>query len=190
MGIVAPVAAVVTAVLPVIATIFVEGAPAFVQLVGFGLALLAVWLISAQHGGAGQIRAQELGLAVLAGTGFGIFLLLIGRTSAGAILWPLAAARVASISLLGVVVMATSPLKKLPAVGLLPIILAGIFDAVGNVFFALASQTGRLDVAAILASLYPAATIALARILLKEQLLPQQWGGVAAALLAIVLISA
>lgn len=191
MGIVAPVAAVVTAILPVMVSILGEGAPATAQLVGFGLALAAVWFISVQNGKSVQIRPGELGLAVLAGTGFGIFLILIDRVSAGAILWPLVAARVASISLLVIVVMVTSPLKKLPAAaGLPPIILAGIFDAVGNVFFALATQTGRLDVAAILASLYPAATIALAWFILKERLLPQQWGGVAAALLAIALISA
>ncbi len=190
MGIVAPVAAVVTAIWPVMVSILIEGAPATVQLLGFGLALLAVWLISARNGKSVEIRPGELGLAVLAGTGFGVFLILIDRVNAGTILWPLAAARAASISMLLIVVALTSPLQKLPsAAGLPVIILAGVFDAVGNVFFALATQTGRLDVAAILASLYPAATIALAWLILKERLLPQQWGGVAAALLAIVLIS-
>ncbi len=190
MGMVAPVAAVVTAILPVIVSILVEGAPAILQLVGFGLALVGVWLISARHGKSEEIRPGELGLALLAGIGFGIFLILIDRVSAGAILWPLVAARVASISLLVIVVAVTSPLKKLPtAAGLPVIILAGLFDTGGNTFFALATQTGRLDVAAILSSLYPAVTIALAWLILKERLLPQQWGGVAAALLAIALIS-
>ena len=190
MGIVAPVAAVVTAILPVMVSIVVVGAPATSQLIGFGLALVAVWLISAQHGQAGQIRVEEVGLAVLAGIGFGIFLILIDRVSAGVILWPLVAARIASISMLIVVGTVTAPFRKLPAAaGLLPVILAGIFDTGGNAFFALATQTGRLDVAAILGSLYPAATIALAWLILKERLVHQQWLGVIAALIALVLIA-
>ena len=67
MGVVAPVAAVVTAILPVMASILVEGAPATLQLVGFGLALVAVWFISARNGKPVEIRRRELGLAVLAG---------------------------------------------------------------------------------------------------------------------------
>lgn len=190
MGMVAPVAAVVTAILPVIVSILVEGAPAILQLVGFGLALVGVWLISARRGKKVEIRGGELGLAVIAGSGFGIFLILIDRVNEGAVLWPLVAARVASISLLVIVVVITSPLEKLPAAAGLPVIvLAGLFDTGGNAFFALATQTGRLDMAAILSSLYPAVTIALAWLILKERLLPQQWGGVAAALLAIALIS-
>ena len=190
MGLVAPLAAVVTAVLPVSVNILAEGSPAGPQLVGFGLAIVAVWLISPRHNKKVAIQAQELVLAVIAGSGFGIFLILIDRVNAGAILWPLVSARVASISLLAIIMVFTSPLKKIPTAAGLPVImLAGIFDTGGNAFFALATQSGRLDVAAILSSLYPAVTIALAWLILKERLLPQQWGGVAAALLAIVLIS-
>jgi drug/metabolite transporter (DMT)-like permease len=106
------------------------------------------------------------------------------------VLWPLVAARVASIGLLLILIVVTSPFRGRPtATGLPVIILAGICDSGGNAFFALAAQTGRLDVAAILSSLYPAATIALAWLILKERLLPQQWAGVVAALIAILLIS-
>lgn len=191
MGIVAPLAAVITAVLPVMISILVEGVPGTSQLIGFGFALAAVWLISAQNGRLVEFRRGELGLAVLAGIGFGVFLILIDRVNPGAILWPLVAARVASISLLVILIVVIAPFRGRPtAAGWPVIILAGIFDSGGNAFFALATQTGRLDVAAILSSLYPAATIALAWFILKERLLPQQWGGVAAALMAILLISA
>lgn len=190
MGIVAPLAALITAILPVMVGILAEGVPETSQLVGFGFALAAVWLISAQNGRLAVIRPQELGLAVLAGTGFGVFLILIDRVNPGAILWPLVAARVASISFLVILIVATAPFSGRPTAAGWPVImLAGIFDSGGNAFFALAVQTGRLDVAAILSSLYPAATIALAWFILKERLLPQQWGGVAAALMAILLIS-
>lgn len=189
MGIIAPVAAVVTAIAPVSFSLFVEGAPAMQQLAGFGLALIAVWLISRPNGEA-QVQRRDLVLAVTAGLGFGLFFILFDRVSEGAILWPLVAARIASISLLFLVVTLMQR-GEAPALAQVPIIaLAGIFDTGGNAFFVLAAQAGRLDIAAVLSSLYPASTILLARFILKERLSAQQWAGVAAALLSVALISA
>ncbi len=188
MGIVAPVVAVVTAILPVIVSLFLEGVPAGQQLAGFGLALVGVWFIS-QAEGQVNIRPGDLGLPLVAGSGFGLFLVLIDRVSDGAILWPLVGAKITSIGLMvGVITMRQQ--KGRPAIRQLPVIgLAGLFDNSGNAFFALATQTGRLDIAAILSSLYPAVTIWLAWLFLKERLTPRQWLGVTAALVAVVLIS-
>jgi drug/metabolite transporter (DMT)-like permease len=193
MGVVAPVAAVLTAAIPVIVGITVDGLPSILALAGFGLALTAVWLLSG-GGNADGIRRDELGLSLLAGLGFALFFVFIDQISVGVVFWPLVAARLTSIPLLLVFVLgsrqrASARWEALPR-SLLPIIaLSGLLDSGGNYFFVLATQSGRLDIAAVLASLYPASTVLLARLILKETLGPRQWLGVAVALVALVLIA-
>ena len=120
---------------------------------------------------------------------YAFFLIVIGRMSETAILWPLAAARLASIGMLLVAAVLTRQKEKLSIRQLPLMALAGLFDMGGNTFYALAAQVGRLDTAAVLSSLYPAATVLLARFILKERLTHQQWLGVVAALAAVVLIA-
>jgi drug/metabolite transporter (DMT)-like permease len=188
MGIVAPVTAVVAAFFPVIVGIVSQGLPSPQRLAGFGLALIAIWFLSQASNGS-LLRLKELALPTLAGLGFGLFYILIGRVSHAAILWPLVAARVASISMLSILI-AVRRQEKAPAPHQLFIVaLAGTLDAGGNAFFALATQVGRLDISAVLASLYPAATVLLAWLILKERLVRQQWFGVMAAIVALVLIA-
>jgi drug/metabolite transporter (DMT)-like permease len=188
MGVVAPVGAVVSAALPALFGLWIEGLPPALRLAGFGLALVAVWLVS-RPGDGGPVRRRELALPLLAGLGFGLFLIVVDRLSETAVLWPLAAARLASIAMLAATVLARRR-RALPAAGALPLILlVGLFDTGGNAFYALAARAGRLDVAAVLSSLYPAITVLLARSILKEQVAARQWLGVAAALVAVVLIA-
>lgn len=186
MGIVAPISAVVAATVPIIVGAVIEGLPAPLQLAGFGVALAAVWLLSS--GGERGISARELRLALLAGLGFGFYFVLIDRTGAVGSLWSLAFARtVAALALLALMLAIRHPL--LPPRPVLPInLLNGGLDAGGNLFFLLAAQTGRLDVAAVLSSLYPGATVLLAWLVLGERLNRPQTAGVCAALAAIVLI--
>lgn len=189
MGVVAPVNAVVSAGVPVLWAAAFEGLPAARQLAGFGLALLAVWLVSRRSDGAAP-HPQDLGLPLLSGLGFGGFLIVIGEVSATAVYWPLTVARVASITLL-LVMAALRRQQALPGRGLLPLlVLVGLCDTGGNAFYALAAQVGRLDVAAVLSSLYPAVTVLLARLVLTEPVSARQWIGVAAALVAVGLIAA
>jgi uncharacterized membrane protein len=187
MGIAAPVSGVLSAGVPVIAAAFVDGVPGAVKLAGFGVALLSVWLIS--RGPGASVRPRDLGLPILAGCGFGLFIILIGRANAGAVFWPLVAARAASL----VVLTISAGLGRQPALpgrGDWPLLAAsGVLDAGGNTFLVLAAQTGRLDVAAVLSSLYPASTVLLAGSILKEHLSRRQMLGVLAALAAIVLIT-
>jgi drug/metabolite transporter (DMT)-like permease len=187
MGIVAPIAAMLSAALPVLFGALIEGLPGPLKSVGFVLAFIAVGLIS----GLGVVkgRPKGLGLALLAGLGFGSFFILISRVSHGAIFWPLAAARLSSLLFLLSVILIRRQ-KVLPKKSVWPIVfLAGALDVAGNVFFVLATHTGRLDVAAMLSSLYPAVTVLLATTILKERVTRLQTIGIVVALVAIPLIS-
>lgn len=198
MGVVAPLTAVITAIVPIIFGLFLEGLPQLQQLAGFAIALFAVWFISGENGGAAGLGWQDLKLPTAAGLGFGLFFILIDQVSDNAILWPLVGSRVASIIMMFILVLISRQwgrpalsLSKWPGkVQLGWIALAGIFDAGGNAFFALATSYGRLDISTILSSLYPATTVLLARIILDERLSRQQGAGVVAAFIAIILIAA
>jgi drug/metabolite transporter (DMT)-like permease len=188
MGIAAPVSAVLTASLPVLFSTFTVGLPGLLQLVGFVLALLAIGLISRPERSKG--RPEGIGLALLAGCGFGCFFILISRVSHDATFWPLAVARFTSVLFLGVVTLIRQQ-QVLPRMRAAPLILlAGVLDAIGNTFFVLAAHTGRLDIAAVLSSLYPAATVLLAAIVLRERVTRIQGIGILLALVAVPLISA
>jgi drug/metabolite transporter (DMT)-like permease len=187
MGVAAPVSAVVAASVPVIAGTLIEGPPSTAQLIGFGLALVAVWFIS--RTGSTAIQWRDLGLPIIAGLGFGTFYVLIGSAGESAVWWPLVAARIGSLSaLLIVTIIKRQPrLVEKQALGL--VVLIGVLEVGGNACYILARQAGRLDVAAVLASLYPAVTVWLAWFFLKERMYRLQSIGVLAALAAIVLIS-
>jgi drug/metabolite transporter (DMT)-like permease len=187
MGIAAPVSAVLTAGLPVIFSAFTQGLPGVLQLSGFALALLAIVLISRPERAKG--RPAGIWLALLSGCCFGCFFILISRVSHTETFWPLAIARFTSVLLLLVIVW-TRRQQALPGKTVGPLVLlAGTLDALGNAFFVLATHVGRLDIAAVLSSLYPAATVLLATIVLRERMTRLQAIGILVALVAVPLIS-
>jgi drug/metabolite transporter (DMT)-like permease len=188
MSLVATVSAMVAAILPVLFSIVNEGAPQAIAFVGFALALVAVWLISS-GGNLGAFTARELFLPVLAGTCFAALFILLSEATKTHTYIPLVALR--STSLL--IMFALTTLNKQPYFPhrdqLALVIGCGVLDALGNIFFALAAQNGRLDIAVILTALYPAGTVFLAAIILKERINRVQWVGVGLALAAIVCLS-
>ncbi|MGA9539255.1 MAG: EamA family transporter, partial [Desulfobacterales bacterium] len=149
MGIVAPISAMTAAVIPIAIAAYSEGLPGSLQLMGFGLALLAIWALSRSRGTT-KIHSHELVHAVASGLGFGIFFVFIDRVSSQAILWPLVAARGTSITclLLLVHIRGEFHLPEKNQLGLMA--LVGLFDAAGNTFFALATRMGRLDISVVL----------------------------------------
>ena len=187
MGLAAPVSGVLSAAVPVLGGLFVDAPPRALQFAGFALALAGVWLIARTDDA--RVDVSALGLPVAAGIGFGLFIVIIGRASGGAVFWPLFASRIASLALLSSMAFASGqPIRAAardwPIIG-----LAGAFDAGGNALLVIASHAGRLDVAAVLSSLYPAGTVLLAWSLLRERITRGQVVGLAATLAAIVLIT-
>ena len=188
MGIIAPVASVITGVLPVLVGIRTEGMPDRFQLAGFVLALISIWLVARPGGEIDSHRG--IGLAMLAGVMFGLFLVAGKQAGHDGVFWPLVAARTASTLLvLAIVVFSPRDVRPLRA-ALIPILLSGLLDSAANALFIAATRHGRLDVAAVLSSLYPASTVILARVLLKERLSATQNAGIVGALVSVALISA
>jgi drug/metabolite transporter (DMT)-like permease len=188
MGVVAPVASVITGVLPVLVGMRTEGLPDRWQLAGFVLALVSIWFVARPDGKLDSHRG--LGLAVLAGVMFGLFLVSGRQAGHGGVFWPLVAARAAStVLMLLIVAFSARDLRPLRS-ALVPIVLSGVFDSGANAMFIAATRHGRLDVAAVLSSLYPASTVILARVLLKERISAMQTVGIVGALAAVALISA
>jgi drug/metabolite transporter (DMT)-like permease len=188
MGVAAPTAAVLSAALPASVGIALHGVPAPSQVVGFGFGIASLWFVSYSRSALRETRG--LGLAVLAGIGFAGFFILIDRIGSQAVFWPLAAARLASATAMLVTMLVSSRNWMPHGKQLWSIVaLAGLLDAGGNVFFALATHAGRLDIAAVVSSLYPAVTVLLARIVLKEHVTRVQAFGVVTALAAISLIA-
>ncbi len=190
MTIAAPVSALLAAVVPVVVGGLTEGIAGPLTLLGFLLALLSIWIIS-QNGETRDIRLnlQTLRLPFAAGLFFGFYFVMIHQATREAFFWPLVSARLAGTLVMSIYALAMRG-PVLPARSLWPLVaLGGVLDVTGNVFYVLASRLGRLDVAAVLGSLYPASTVLLAWVLLRERLTRLQWIGVLLALASIILLT-
>lgn len=189
MGIIAPATAVVTVTIPVLFSAVTEGLPQANQIAGILLAVLSIWLIT-RSGRQTSVTPRDMAAILMMGTMFSIFLVTIGTISERSIIWPLIASRVASILLVATILAVSRqktfdvPRRRLPHVAAI-----GFLDVCGSGFYALATTFGRLDIAAVVSSLYPAVTVLLARTVLAEEISRRQWFGVALALTAIVLIT-
>jgi drug/metabolite transporter (DMT)-like permease len=188
MASVAPTSAVIGAALPVGFGLMTQGLPTPAQMAGFGLAFVGIWLASRSIKTAETPSRRGFLLGCLAGVCFGGFFILIAQVEAGKVFTPLIVTRGVSFS----VALLLLRLYRLPFPSLTASPLAyltGALDAAGNVFYLLARQFTRLDIAVVLSCLYPVITVLLASILLKEKVSPSQWAGVAACLAATVLIT-
>lgn len=186
MGLTAPVAAVLGAAIPTAFGIFREGLPQAVQVAGFVMAATGIWLISRTED---ESSREGIGMAALAGIGFAGFYLCIRQAGDGSAFWIAATSKVASLTLTGLIVLIGRSARDIDRRGIALGILAGCLDIIGSVLFIRASQTGRLDAAVVLSSLYPAVTVLLARFILKEHFTRWKALGMVAALLAVPMIA-
>ena len=186
-AIVAPTAGVLSAAVPMLFSAVAVAAPASRQVAGFALALVGIWLVASAPDEQGRGRAG-FGLAIVAGLGFGAFLVLIAQVPDALVFGPLVVARL--LTLATALLLVTSRRLPAPPVRGHPLaVLAGVLDAGGNVCYLLARQHVRVDVAAVLSSFYPAATVLLAWALLRERVSVGQWIGAAVCLAAVGLIT-
>jgi drug/metabolite transporter (DMT)-like permease len=191
MSVVAPITAVGAGVVPFAWGIVTGDRPTALALVGVVAALAAIALVSAADAAEDtKATRQDIVLALAAGAAFGGVFILLGSASEEAGMWPVLGARVASVTIVttGVLVL-RRPLKPVP--GTFPTIAAaGALDAGANALYLLATREGLLSIVSVLSSLYPAATILLARAVLHERMNRKQLAGIALALTGVVLIAA
>lgn len=201
MAIVAPVSAVVGALVPVGVGLFSGERPSLVALVGVAVALAAVALIASAAGDdapPGGTRPQasiatpsRSGLfdGVGAGIGFGLLFVFYAAPASNSGPWPVVSSKVASLLFIGTLAAARrSPIMP-PRAALGLVVVAGALGVTANVLYLLAARNGLLSLVAVVTALYPAATVALARFVLNERLGRAQLVGIVLATAAVALIA-
>jgi drug/metabolite transporter (DMT)-like permease len=199
MSVVAPITAVVSAVMPIAFGLAIGERPTSVQLVGVAVAMLAVALVSAPpgpatsegHRGAPSERLNRAGVpdALASGVGIGAFLILITRAGDDSGSWPLVAARVGEIAVMAAIVALTrAGIRPDPGTGK-AVVTAGALDAAANLLYLIGTRLGLISVVAVLTSLYPAATVLLARVFLRDLLSRGQLLGLGLALAGAIMLT-
>lgn len=196
MSVVAPVAAVTTAVLPFTVGLVAGDRPGTLALIGVACAVLAIALVSLTRDASPERRVTPalVGRAMAAGAGFGLFFVLldIANGSAGDPgLWPVAAAQVGALAIGGVLLARAPRSGSAPLRGglLLWLTAAGVLDMTANALYLVAARDGMLAVVAPVAALYPVSTVLLALALDRERVRPVQVAGLGLAVAALVLVA-
>ena len=194
MAVVAPTTAVCVVLIPVATGALRGERLGSLTILGVALAIVAIVLVSQQRAAAGAVSVPSgalppgVGLALVSGVAIGLFFLALAETDAGAGMWPLVAARTASVTLFGVIALVSGRPLRLAAPVARIALAGGAVDVGATALYLLASRYGPLSVVVTLVSLYPTSTVILARIVLGERLNGWQVTGVACAALAVTLI--
>lgn len=200
MGVVSPVSAVLGAAIPVVVGLARGERPGAAAYVGMALAVVAIVTVGLEPAAPTddathqRVTPRALLLAIGAGLGIGAFFAVVALAPKDAGVYPVLFARSMSTAVLmtlGLVVALRRRTAYLP--GSTPVrwqaVLAGGLDAGANAVYVLAAQIGLLSVVAVLGSLYPAATVVLARVVLAERLRPMQVVGMVTAIVAAALLA-
>jgi drug/metabolite transporter (DMT)-like permease len=197
MGVVAPTTAVCAVAIPVVASLLLGERPVPLALGGIALGIVSIVLVSQQQAAAQPERhdpappprrSSGVGTALASGVAIGFFFLALAQTGPGAGMWPLVVSRLLSVTLFGAIAIAGGRSLRMPVRVAALVVVAGVVDMFANALYLLAARQGPLSIVVTLSSLYPASTVLLARIVLRERLSPWQITGVGCALVAVVLI--
>lgn len=186
MGVVAPLSAVMSAGLPLGAGLLAGERPGPVAQAAIAVALVAIVCATAGSRGDGAAGTGIL-LGLAAGAGFGLFFVGLDATPADSGLWPLVVGRVASVSLLGALLLARPAVRG--GGGWRLMVASGVLDTVANVLFLVATRVGTLSVSAVVVSLYPVVLVVLGRVVLGERMSRLQLTGTGLALTASALLA-
>ncbi len=190
MTVVAPVSAVVGAALPVVVGLSLGERPRPIAYAGIAVAVIAVALVSGAIGHHDRPTPRRIvGFAVLAGLGFGVLFVALDRADSSSGLWPLVAARCASVPLLVLLCWRMRARVGTPRSTLRYAVIAGVLDMGANGLYLEATRGGLLSVVAVIGSLYPASTVLLAFLIDRERVNRWQSSGLAMAGLALVLVT-
>jgi len=187
-SVVSPTAAVVGAVFPVLFGLITGERPPLLTWVGVAVAIPAILLLASEKSEKRDHIVKSLELGFLSGLAFSGFFIFISRTGEGSAMVPLLAARSVTVPIF-LIFAVIKKQKLVPYKGTLLTILAGGFlDMLANVFYLLSVRTGFMIIAVILTSLYPAPTVFLQRIFIKEHLSPLRLAGLFLAIAGAALI--
>jgi drug/metabolite transporter (DMT)-like permease len=193
ISVVSPLTAVLVAGVPVGVGVVLGDRPSGVAVVGIVLALLAVLLVSREvrddDPTTRRFTAKVAWLTVGAGLAFGMNFVMIAQAPADANIWPLVFARISASAVVVVIALVTRSFSAPTGIPLRLAVGAGVLDTIANVAMLLALHASLLSLAGVLMSLYPAATVALALVVLKEKLTCWQVAGMVLALAAVALIA-
>jgi len=187
-AVVAPTSAIVSAAVPVLVGTLVEGLPAPTDLAGIAAGLVGIALVSRPPGARSGADRRGFGLGLAAGVGFGAFFVLFAQVERGGLFAPLAVAKLAALIIGGAALLAGRQVLPHPRSNPIALI-AGVLDAGGNLFFLLASRATTLAIASVLSAMYPASTVALSAVVLKESIGRIPFVGVVLCLAGVALIS-
>ena len=189
MGIVSPITAVMSGAVPVVVGIFRGEQPSGWAFAGMAIAVIAVILVSQESQHHGRTPPIAILLAIASGTAIGLYLTALGLAPKDSGVWVATLGRwVSTVIMILFVLLVVRTFTRSTFPWVLAI-AAGVLDAVANGLFQLATQRGLLSVVAVLGSLYPAATVVLARILINERMNRIQGAGVVLALTAAGLLA-
>ncbi|MDX1659032.1 MAG: EamA family transporter [Nitriliruptorales bacterium] len=192
MGVVAPITGAVAAAIPVVASVVQGEIPSVLTWAGIALALLAIVLVSADRTTSEEPATGNMppGLAeaIGAGLGFGLIFLLLDLTTPGSGLWPLIVLRGIGTVLVALAAVVVGQRLTAPVGTGRTLVGVALFDSLATITYLFATREGLLAVVAVIASLYPVATVVWARVAIDEQLARHQQGGLVLALGAVALI--